>query len=62
MSDLLAALRLVGGRRTLSVLEEALRQNQEEAGEVLGLQVQNLKVDARIDSGVCDSGVELSTA
>lgn len=62
VSDLLAALRSVGGRRALSVLEEALRQNQEEAAQVLGRQVQNLKVDAGMDSGVCDSGVELSTA
>ncbi|KAM7418226.1 hypothetical protein PAMA_017743 [Pampus argenteus] len=32
------------------------------AGEALCAQVQDLKVDVRIDSGVCDSGVELSTA
>uniref|UniRef100_A0A673AWK6 RHD domain-containing protein n=1 Tax=Sphaeramia orbicularis TaxID=375764 RepID=A0A673AWK6_9TELE len=31
-------------------------------GEALCAQVQDLKVDVRIDSGVCDSGVELSTA
>lgn len=62
VSDLLAALRSVGGRRALSVLEEALHQNREEEAQVLGSQVQNLKVDAGMDSGVCDSGVELSTA
>uniref|UniRef100_A0A4W6CPF3 Nuclear factor kappa B subunit 1 n=1 Tax=Lates calcarifer TaxID=8187 RepID=A0A4W6CPF3_LATCA len=32
------------------------------SGESLCAQVQDLKVDVRIDSGVCDSGVELSTA
>ncbi|KAM7418221.1 hypothetical protein PAMA_017738 [Pampus argenteus] len=32
------------------------------AGKALCAQVQDLKVDVRIDSGVCDSGVELSTA
>ncbi|KAM4732684.1 nuclear factor NF-kappa-B p105 subunit [Anableps anableps] len=62
VSDLLAALRSVGDCRALSVLEEALRQHQEPAAEVLGPQLQNLKADLRNDSGVCDSGVELSTA
>lgn len=32
------------------------------AGEALSAQVRDLKVDVRLDSGVCDSGVELSTA
>ncbi|XP_067454318.1 nuclear factor NF-kappa-B p105 subunit [Thunnus thynnus] len=70
--DLLAGLRSVGECRALSVLEEALCRHDEEeeeeettddtTGEALCAQVQDLKVDVRIDSGVCDSGVELSTA
>ncbi|XP_045886209.1 nuclear factor NF-kappa-B p105 subunit [Micropterus dolomieu] len=68
--DLLAGLRSVGECRALSVLEEALRHlgdqetqaADETSGEALCAQVQDLKVDVRIDSGVCDSGVELSTA
>lgn len=32
------------------------------AGEAVCAQLQELKVDQRVDSGVCDSGVELSTA
>ncbi|XP_015228769.1 PREDICTED: nuclear factor NF-kappa-B p105 subunit isoform X1 [Cyprinodon variegatus] len=66
ISDLLAALRSAGECRALRILEEALCQNQEHgddlAAEALCPQVQNLKLEARIDSGVCDSGVELSTA
>uniref|UniRef100_A0A3Q4AM93 RHD domain-containing protein n=1 Tax=Mola mola TaxID=94237 RepID=A0A3Q4AM93_MOLML len=50
VAELLAGLRSVGECRALSVLEEALRH------------LDDLKVDARLDSGVCDSGVELSTA
>ncbi|KAK5603792.1 hypothetical protein CRENBAI_000941 [Crenichthys baileyi] len=65
ISDLLTALRSAGECKALSILKEALCQNQERsadpAAEALCPQVQNLKVDARIDSGVCDSGVELST-
>uniref|UniRef100_A0A8P4G0N7 RHD domain-containing protein n=1 Tax=Dicentrarchus labrax TaxID=13489 RepID=A0A8P4G0N7_DICLA len=66
--DLLAGLRSVGDCRALSVLEEALRRlgeqevTDETEGEALCAQVQDLKVDVRLDSGVCDSGVELSTA
>ncbi|XP_072251224.1 nuclear factor NF-kappa-B p105 subunit [Leuresthes tenuis] len=65
--DLLAGLRSVGECRALSLLEEALRHSLETpaadaTGEDLSAQVQDLKVDVRIDSGVCDSGVELSTA
>lgn len=66
--ELLAALRSVGECRALSILEEALHHNKdapatnEMSGELLCAQVQDLKVDARMDSGVCDSGVELSTA
>ncbi|KAK5924556.1 hypothetical protein CgunFtcFv8_017161 [Champsocephalus gunnari] len=63
--DLLAGLRSVGECRALSVLEEALRNHDdtqltnESGGEV---QVQDVKAEVQIDSGVCDSGVELSTA
>ncbi|XP_014193821.1 nuclear factor NF-kappa-B p105 subunit [Haplochromis burtoni] len=66
--ELLAALRSVGECRALSVLEEALHESEEApatsamSGELLCARVQELKVDTRIDSGVCDSGVELSTA
>ncbi|KAM4555286.1 nuclear factor NF-kappa-B p105 subunit [Odontesthes bonariensis] len=66
--DLLAGLRSVGECGALSVLEEALRLSPESpaaadaTGEYLSAAVQDLKVDVRIDSGVCDSGVELSTA
>uniref|UniRef100_A0A673AX08 RHD domain-containing protein n=1 Tax=Sphaeramia orbicularis TaxID=375764 RepID=A0A673AX08_9TELE len=68
--DLLAGLRSVGDCKALSVLVEALHQSDAvetqtknvTAGEALCAQVQDLKVDVRIDSGVCDSGVELSTA
>lgn len=65
--DLLAGLRSVGECRALSVLEEALRRRDDEemqtTNETSGESpVQDLKVDVRIDSGVCDSGVELSTA
>uniref|UniRef100_A0A665UXM2 Nuclear factor of kappa light polypeptide gene enhancer in B-cells 1 n=1 Tax=Echeneis naucrates TaxID=173247 RepID=A0A665UXM2_ECHNA len=68
VSDLLTGLRLVGDCRALSVLEEALQHSDEtlltneETGDAPGARVQDLKVDVRIDSGVCDSGVELSTA
>lgn len=67
--DLLAGLRSVGECRALGVLEAALRRDQETppptddgTGEAPVAQVQDLKGDVRIDSGVCDSGVELSTA
>lgn len=66
--ELLAALRSVGECRALSILEEALHESEEApatnemSGELLCMRVQELKVDTRIDSGVCDSGVELSTA
>lgn len=70
VQDLLVGLRSVGESRALSVLEGALghhddhgealghRDNQEEAPQALS--VQELKADVRMDSGVCDSGVELS--
>ncbi|XP_049442381.1 nuclear factor NF-kappa-B p105 subunit [Epinephelus fuscoguttatus] len=64
--DLLAGLRAVGDCKALSVLEEALRNNDDEeqmTNEMSGdSRVHDLKADVRIDSGVCDSGVELSTA
>lgn len=89
VSDLLAALRSVGGCKAVRVLEEALCDHPESSGERTarrhtagaavaaatghsavfvsadgsrGAPVQDLKVDVRIDSCVCDSGVELSTA
>ncbi|KAF7228713.1 nuclear factor NF-kappa-B p105 subunit [Nothobranchius furzeri] len=60
--DLLAALRSVGGCKALSIMEEALCCSQEPSGEPTHTPAVELKVDVRIDSGVCDSGVELSTA
>lgn len=66
IKDLLAGLRAVGDCKALSVLEEALRNNDDEeqmTNEMSGdSRVHDLKTDVRIDSGVCDSGVELSTA
>lgn len=62
VSDLLVALRSAGGCRALSILEGALCQNPDTAEEVQNPPVQNLKADLGNDSGVCDSGVELSTA
>uniref|UniRef100_A0A8C6KCE1 Nuclear factor kappa B subunit 1 n=1 Tax=Nothobranchius furzeri TaxID=105023 RepID=A0A8C6KCE1_NOTFU len=59
--DLLAALRSVGGCKALSIMEEALSLFVS-AGEPTHTPAVELKVDVRIDSGVCDSGVELSTA
>ncbi|KAM3612863.1 uncharacterized protein V6R79_015842 [Siganus canaliculatus] len=60
VADLLGGLRSVGECRALSVLEEALRQLDvhEMSAETAG----DAKADVRLDSGVCDSGVELSTA
>ncbi|XP_011491123.1 nuclear factor NF-kappa-B p105 subunit isoform X2 [Oryzias latipes] len=64
VQDLLSALRVAGGSRALSVLEEALHQHQESptANQTRGSPVLDLKAEVRMDSGVCDSGVELSTA
>ncbi|XP_041653722.1 nuclear factor NF-kappa-B p105 subunit [Cheilinus undulatus] len=63
VSDLLAGLRSVGECRALSILEEALGcHDNHVATGALSACVQDLKVDVQIDSGVCDSGVELSTA
>nr|XP_046261238.1 nuclear factor NF-kappa-B p105 subunit isoform X2 [Scatophagus argus] len=67
VTDLLAGLRSVGECRALSILEEALchlddretKATSETRGES---QAQDLKGDVQLDSGVCDSGVELSTA
>ncbi|KAL6117357.1 nfkb1 [Pungitius sinensis] len=74
--ELLEGLRSVGECRALNVLEEVLRhhdekeealprpgdEGEEETQSSGGSRVQDLKADIRIDSGVCDSGVELSTA
>ncbi|XP_029020697.1 nuclear factor NF-kappa-B p105 subunit [Betta splendens] len=62
IQDLLEGLRSVGDCAALRVLEEALSRRDPLAGESLCAQVQDLKVDVRLESGVCDSGVELSTA
>uniref|UniRef100_A0A8D3DPM0 RHD domain-containing protein n=1 Tax=Scophthalmus maximus TaxID=52904 RepID=A0A8D3DPM0_SCOMX len=74
VSDLLAALRSAGEGGALSVLEEALHLSDGaetpplsavvslSTVECLGAPVHDLKMETRIDSGVCDSGVELSTA
>ncbi|XP_069387549.1 nuclear factor NF-kappa-B p105 subunit isoform X1 [Paralichthys olivaceus] len=61
VSDLLAGLRSAGECRALSIVEEALRRSEETSTSVESLRAQ-VKADVRIDSGVCDSGVELSTA
>lgn len=66
VASLLAALRAAGDCSALAVLEGALhqldqQQDAQAANETRG-QSQDLKADARLDSGVCDSGVELSTA
>ncbi|XP_061580816.1 nuclear factor NF-kappa-B p105 subunit [Cololabis saira] len=64
--DLLAALRAVGECRALAVLEAALQRRVEAppldtmTGEHRRDPVLEPKAD--VDSGVCDSGVELSTA
>uniref|UniRef100_A0A672GI49 Nuclear factor of kappa light polypeptide gene enhancer in B-cells 1 n=1 Tax=Salarias fasciatus TaxID=181472 RepID=A0A672GI49_SALFA len=50
ISDLLAALRSMGKSEALSVLEEALCHSH------------NTQTSGELRSGVCDSGVELSTA
>uniref|UniRef100_M4ALW8 Nuclear factor kappa B subunit 1 n=1 Tax=Xiphophorus maculatus TaxID=8083 RepID=M4ALW8_XIPMA len=55
VSDLLAALRSAGGCRALSILEGALRQNQDTVEEVQNPLVQNLKADLGNDSGVSSS-------
>ncbi|XP_036069889.1 nuclear factor NF-kappa-B p105 subunit [Oryzias melastigma] len=59
--DLLTALRAAGGGHALSVLEEALQETPT-ANQTKGSPVLDLKADVGMDSGVCDSGVELSTA
>lgn len=65
--ELMSALKSVGDCKALSVLQEALHQTHTEQSPVddrddVQSQMQELKLDVRIDSGVCDSGVELSTA
>lgn len=65
--ELMSALKSVGDCKALSVLQEALHQTHTEQSPVddrddVQSKMQELKLDVRIDSGVCDSGVELSTA
>ncbi|XP_041709184.1 nuclear factor NF-kappa-B p105 subunit [Coregonus clupeaformis] len=63
VKDLLEGLRTVGNCTALTVLQGALcetEQAPQSTTELLG-RVQDLKLDGREDSGVCDSGVELST-
>ncbi|KAM9850005.1 nuclear factor NF-kappa-B p105 subunit isoform 2-T2 [Aulostomus maculatus] len=65
--DLLAALRSLGECKALGILEETLlRPDNDTTSEMRGdgvcAQLHDLKVDVRLDSGMCDSGVELSTA
>ncbi|XP_068181251.1 nuclear factor NF-kappa-B p105 subunit [Antennarius striatus] len=67
VSDLLAGLRAVDARGALRILEGALRhpgdQESEPTNETTGgPQGHDPKLDVRLDSGACDSGVELSTA
>ncbi|XP_028975412.2 nuclear factor NF-kappa-B p105 subunit isoform X1 [Esox lucius] len=70
VKGLLEGLRIVGNCMALSVLEGALSEKETldpqsttqllDAG--LSDHIRDLKLDGRVDSGVCDSGVELSTA
>ncbi|CAJ1059386.1 LOW QUALITY PROTEIN: nuclear factor NF-kappa-B p105 subunit [Xyrichtys novacula] len=63
VQDLLAGLRSLGDSKALRILEGALGHRDDlKTRQSVNPQVQDLKGDARIDSGVCDSGVELSTA
>uniref|UniRef100_A0A3P8XEY2 RHD domain-containing protein n=1 Tax=Esox lucius TaxID=8010 RepID=A0A3P8XEY2_ESOLU len=55
VKGLLEGLRIVGNCMALSVLEGALYGSYTN-------HIRDLKLDGRVDSGVCDSGVELSTA
>ncbi|KAM6979711.1 LOW QUALITY PROTEIN: nuclear factor NF-kappa-B p105 subunit [Aplochiton taeniatus] len=63
VKDLEAGLRTLGNHTALSLLQEALcRTEQEDAAPHSPTDQLDLKLDLQIDSGVCDSGVELSTA
>ncbi|CAB1337159.1 unnamed protein product [Coregonus sp. 'balchen'] len=67
VKDLLEGLRTVGNCTALTVLQGALCETEQapqsttELLACLSGRVQDLKLDGREDSGVCDSGVELST-
>ncbi|XP_034038127.1 nuclear factor NF-kappa-B p105 subunit isoform X1 [Thalassophryne amazonica] len=64
VQNLLAALRSVRECGALGVLEGALHRPYSTAEDAAAppAGVQNVKADVRMDSGMCDSGVELSTA
>lgn len=67
VKELLAALNAVGDCTALSVLKGALLPNTSthlpvDTTELLQSQMQELKLDVRVDSGLCDSGVEMSNA
>uniref|UniRef100_A0A8C7SDE8 RHD domain-containing protein n=1 Tax=Oncorhynchus mykiss TaxID=8022 RepID=A0A8C7SDE8_ONCMY len=67
VKDLLEGLRTVGNCSALTVLEGALRETEHappapQSTTKLLERVCDLKLDGWEDSGVCDSGVELSTA
>uniref|UniRef100_A0A674BTL9 Nuclear factor of kappa light polypeptide gene enhancer in B-cells 1 n=1 Tax=Salmo trutta TaxID=8032 RepID=A0A674BTL9_SALTR len=61
VKDLLEGLRTVDNSTALTVLQGALCET-EQAPLAPQRRVQDLKLDGQEDSGVCDSGVELSTA
>ncbi|XP_056899453.1 nuclear factor NF-kappa-B p105 subunit isoform X1 [Takifugu flavidus] len=63
VTELLAALQSVGRCKALSILEEALLHSIDQEAEAANQKTgEDLKVDVRVDSEVCDSGVELSPA
>lgn len=68
VKELMWALDSVGDCTALSVLQEALQPTitsthlPEDTTDLLESQLQQLKLDVRVDSGVCDSGVEMSNA
>lgn len=71
IKDLVAGLESVGNCKALTLLQGALCGAEEAAAPqsttefydvCVSGQLQDLKLDGRQDSGVCDSGVELSTA
>ncbi|XP_055016060.1 nuclear factor NF-kappa-B p105 subunit [Boleophthalmus pectinirostris] len=65
VKELMAALKSVGGCTALNVLQEAQQlspttDTPQDSTERLPELLQDLKLDVREDSGLCDSGVELS--
>lgn len=71
LRELLSALDSVGDCSALSVLKGALQPNTtsttstdpaEDSTELLQAQLRQMKLDVRVDSGLCDSGVEMSNA